>query len=991
MLSLDKPFDVDGITVFRDHADPNQFWYLPGPVRLARRQDNSNRAAFSFIKYKPAVAGAGVKGGGFAMFETTLALDPNREQAIKAKVMSETGATQPRLSPVMFEDGSVQCIALNMQGAGRTAAVEPPPGAFNAVEEILGATMPSMDAQNRAAFSLTLSQEGSTILEQAFEQGLAPIGVLYSFVYSGMRPALEVEITADLEMVFNHFSASLEAQFQWVRAGIDAAFESLKQIGAIKIKILNFTGEDDEAEQERWALSFFKDDLLSKWFEPSFAPGQLATEQAKADPLDAVAKFNKEMLSGKSSDTETKPDAKNDPKAATDPKPDDKGSQTLQAQPVRQPATFFSVSMTPTTLPEGQNVIHLSSETGTQETVTVTGAGATVKVDGAATALDLNGQFKVDVQPEKSVQIEVTWPAPVRQETFHLYFDYDKPLSDKWSVSPPSDSYRAYVTNSFTAQITDQRFQTASGVAAGDGATWNGAEQGAARLEKWLSTLATPKQVEIDAYASFEQSPQQGSSNPVLTGQSQADHNMRLSIRRSDVAVGIVGRSGVSQSRSSVSHGDTEARNAPNNPATGNPNDRVVKIKGNMTDGQPSTYKGTLSRPKSTVQDKPTDPATPPTTKPNEPPTTKPTASQTSNSMPGVISFKMKYVRREERKKMTFYYNRAEATRRAYAPQGFFGLLLADLADKSGYFTEVDLDDPFFREFNIQAEAPIDFARIGLSSAQVALDYGDPKNPKGHKHSDFVFREGDKGPKDFTVFLNSTYDVDYLQKQQFHFNPDSGWDSDKFSIELPAERTVDRTLFINPHDALDFMEITLIPGDIDAGIIASTEATLRAIGPAGFDMKKTFTVLPNSQPQTWKLRAPKPAAPEDRTVTCTLKHRLKDGTVREELPIELASSTLLVHDPFDQALNIEFIPLFDAAKVRQVFIDVEYNDPANRYSRSERLIIRGDQIDSAKLRIALLDPKHREFKYRFTVVGTDASFQQLAYQTSVEELIPIQI
>src|SRR5690606_23885042 len=255
-------------------------------------------AAFSFIQYKPAVAGAGIKGGGFAMFETTLKLSSSQEAAIRSRLAVEAGAVNPRLSTVMFEEGSVQCIALNLQGSGGAVAVAPPPGAFNAVENVLGATTPSLDAENRAAFSLTLSQEGSTILEQAFSDGLAPVGVLYTFAYSGMRPALDVEITADLEMIFNHFSASLEAQYQWARAGIDAAFESLKQTGAIQIKILNFTGEADEKEQEDWALSFFKDDLLAKWFEPTFTPGQLAAAAADADPLETVAKFAREMLGG---------------------------------------------------------------------------------------------------------------------------------------------------------------------------------------------------------------------------------------------------------------------------------------------------------------------------------------------------------------------------------------------------------------------------------------------------------------------------------------------------------------------------------------------------------------------------------------------------------------------------------------------------------------------------------------------------------------------
>ena len=32
-----RALTIDGVTVFRDHADPQQFWYLPGPVALARR------------------------------------------------------------------------------------------------------------------------------------------------------------------------------------------------------------------------------------------------------------------------------------------------------------------------------------------------------------------------------------------------------------------------------------------------------------------------------------------------------------------------------------------------------------------------------------------------------------------------------------------------------------------------------------------------------------------------------------------------------------------------------------------------------------------------------------------------------------------------------------------------------------------------------------------------------------------------------------------
>src|SRR5690606_24776552 len=150
-----------------------------------------------------------------------------------------------------------------------------PPGAFNAVTKIMGATIPSLSAAETAAFSLVLDQEGATILQKAFEQGTTPVGVIYELQYSGLTPDLHVKITADFERIYNHFSAGVDAQIYWVRAGIDAGFEKLVQDGAIKIEVIDFEGAADGEAKEKWALDFFKQDLLTKWFEPSLDLGQL--------------------------------------------------------------------------------------------------------------------------------------------------------------------------------------------------------------------------------------------------------------------------------------------------------------------------------------------------------------------------------------------------------------------------------------------------------------------------------------------------------------------------------------------------------------------------------------------------------------------------------------------------------------------------------------------------------------------------------------------
>lgn len=46
LLFSSGTFTVDGITVFPDHADPNQFWYLPGRSDWNRRQIAPSRSFF---------------------------------------------------------------------------------------------------------------------------------------------------------------------------------------------------------------------------------------------------------------------------------------------------------------------------------------------------------------------------------------------------------------------------------------------------------------------------------------------------------------------------------------------------------------------------------------------------------------------------------------------------------------------------------------------------------------------------------------------------------------------------------------------------------------------------------------------------------------------------------------------------------------------------------------------------------------------------------
>lgn len=896
-LSNSRTLTLEGVTVYADHADPDQFWVLPRPVQLARRDDG--QAAFTFIKYKPAAVEGGAKGGGFLTFETNLRLDPDTERRILSRLSSLTRG-KPRLTVVPFHQGTVQCIALNVQGSGGTTTPPAGPGSFNAVEKILGASVPTLDADNTAAFSLTLSEKGATTLKDAFEEEATPVGVLYNLTYTGLRPALSAKITADFERIYDQFAVSVEGQIYFLRGTIEAGLEWLVQNGAIRIEVTDFIGEKDREEKEKWALDLFKDQLLADWFRPTLTPGQ--------------------VVGGL-------PDA-----------------GTTSSLP---PAALKIESKTPDPLPTGYEIVHTPAKSGITETLRITGGAnpPVVKVDGQVRTLDSSRQLTIDVAAGSGHEIVVEHAAvAAAEETFELKFLQGSPPETDWATSPPSTSYLRYLANN--PAPPDPPFsisQAPKGSPPG--------VQGADALRDWAQNrLATPREVTIRAHDSYE-----NDDTPAKQLASQ-----QVSQRRLDVARGIIGTLATINSASGA-FGFTEAKAAKR---SGDANDRVAKITGKANAGTPAvTIRGRITRAAQSST------ATP-----------KPPAQQQPAA---ALAFKLRFIRQEERKTLTLEYHRQEATQRTYAPQGFIGLLVRDLENPSRHFIEVDLDDPFFRTFTVAMQAPIDFARIGLQSAHVALNYGTPHAPD-EKHGEFIFES--KGHEEkFEVSMNKDRDTTYRQSVQYHFDPGSGWEGRHYSYTLPVGTTEDRTLLLNPYEHLGFLEVSVFPHEIDSEIVDWIDVHLAYTYADNTVLEKVLLVLPTSAPQSWKVRLDDPAA---HTYTYRLVHHLKNGTTREQGPFSSRATALPVNDPFPDALEIEVIPLWSTA-TRLVFLDLEYNDPDNSYRRTLRLTLPGDSSEPRHVRIALIDPKKRTFRYRQTIIFKDSSQKRGPFVETEEELLSV--
>lgn len=735
MLEIgNRTISVDGVTIFADHNDPNQFWYLPGPVRLARRRPD-NRAAFTFIKYAH-LNGDSVDGKGFLSFEVDLALEAVVERRIMAR-LAAIAPGQPKLSVVPFDEGEVACIALDLQGGGGTVAQVSEEGTFQAIERILGAVTPAMHGSNSAAFSLTLDEAGATIMEQVLAEGGTPIGAVYNLKFTGLRPSLEVEISANFKRVYEHFSANLEAQVYIIRAGIEAGLEKLVQDGVIDIKVTNYSTEDERSEQEQWALKFFSEKLINDWFKPTLTPGQLQGGMAEAESLDKVYQRAQNLR----------------------PKP----------TPVPPKTTADKEDQGEANIPEADK----------EERVVRSGT------------------------PEGPAKL--THPPKVEQE---------KPVKEQEGMPPKSDK---------------------------------------PEKEKEKEVRAVPNQ-------------------PPDLSQFQVDST--------------------------------------------------------------------------------------------------------------IVSFKLKYIKQIEDKKVKLKYSRRAAVQQTYAPQGFFGLLAEDLS-REGYFFEIDGDDPFFREFRVTVETPIEVEAIGLLSTHLQLQYN-TADESTMKQADFIIDQQNNEKFDWVV--KAIPDVNEFQYQlQYHFDPDSDWEGDRYSYEFPAVQTKDRTLMVHPYGKIGFLEIDVNASQVDWQSVSNIELYLmhkdKGTG------KRLFFTEEDSQNKKWKLRLNDPSAT---TYTYQLTYFFRDGTKRVLDPQETDATTVFIPNPFS-TLQVEFLPLFLPNEIKWLYIDLKYNYLDGNYEKQHREKIPGNSFDSVQIPLNFFDAAARHFEYRFIIVDKDNKLKVTQYKHSTETLIGIQL
>jgi len=257
-VELDSaPLQVANAILYRDHADPNVFYYMPNQPRLAYWPDGTPK--LTFLKYTK--AGKEEAKGGILHFFVKYGLD---EQELN-KVRQELTKINPRATIkglLVFKKGSFMVVSAAV-GEG---------GVFT--RKIIGEGKAPLISGSEVSVSIAVTPEGATFLEEALKQPTYPVSVRFEMTFEGLTPKYQATATIHWSKVREYFDQyskwkiykkkKLGIWTWYVRTGTGEMREikdELTSKGAVKIDI---TGEDQNLDG---LMQTLVDTIMREMFE----------------------------------------------------------------------------------------------------------------------------------------------------------------------------------------------------------------------------------------------------------------------------------------------------------------------------------------------------------------------------------------------------------------------------------------------------------------------------------------------------------------------------------------------------------------------------------------------------------------------------------------------------------------------------------------------------------------------------------------------------
>ncbi len=226
-LFLDRSVPAGELTLLQDIKNANEYYYVIDKPSIALNE--RGKPQFSFLQYAKN-SDAGVEGGGIV--HAVITLNVSDEQVREAE--RELRRINPEAEikgAAMWRGGTVSLVSSFTNPEGELT------------EQVIGiGNAPILDGQ-KTAISIQLTQRGAEILRESFNTPTPDLSISFEMELEGYRSPKNAVIEADFERVYEHKAFSGGIATPYLAADINAAFDDLRNSGAIKVTQF---GEDDQ-------------------------------------------------------------------------------------------------------------------------------------------------------------------------------------------------------------------------------------------------------------------------------------------------------------------------------------------------------------------------------------------------------------------------------------------------------------------------------------------------------------------------------------------------------------------------------------------------------------------------------------------------------------------------------------------------------------------------------------------------------------------------
>jgi hypothetical protein len=322
----------------------------------------------------------------------------------------------------------------------------------------------------------------------------------------------------------------------------------------------------------------------------------------------------------------------------------------------------------------------------------------------------------------------------------------------------------------------------------------------------------------------------------------------------------------------------------------------------------------------------------------------------------------------------------------------FLGVPIASIVQ------DIDMSNApwYFNNLEVTVDTNLDFTKYGdiIHSVVGNLSY-DQSGPDGSRitHRDsVVFTADDNKPKTFKTRIIATKvdagaHTSYRVQDTYHVDLEVNYKSGPtlqtvlqrldttarhLTLDIPNPGVMEITFATEPNafsDQLTGVDVDIDYADPEHKVPGATETVLLNKDQPTAHYRRVI-YAPWTQPYRYRL-------------TYNLKD--SDGNIQRSVTdwIEASSDTRNVNvpSPFDQAFSLNIVPSIDWDELREMAVDLAYDDDASDYHATKSVYFTKDTDKVLQWRFLLRNPKNRSFRYRETWLYTNNASEVKDWKT----------